>query len=57
MFRFLDKTEVMEVDTNPFPKLVYVDMITVNWASDCRESNVEICRDTTFTNVLTSLGN
>lgn len=40
LFHFPNKTEAMEVNTNPFPKLVHVDMITVNWASNNKESNV-----------------
>lgn len=44
----------MEVDRNHFPKLVDVDTITVNWALNNRESNVETRRDMTLANMVTS---
>lgn len=31
----------MEVDTNPFPKLVDVDMITIDWTQKGEQEGIE----------------
>lgn len=47
----------MEVNTNPFPKLVDVDMVIIKWASNNKESNVETRGDMIVTNVVISARN
>lgn len=42
----------MEVDINPFPKLVDVDVVTINWTSNDKKLNIEkASRNVTLTPV------
>lgn len=52
MLQFLDKTEAMEIDMNHFPKLVDVDMITINWKLKGEQVDIEkVNRNAKLTNI------